>query len=94
MVRRMRGGGGNLGLEVIFGSILARLINIINIETFKYWPEGMHKQYAFKKYVNNEYKNCNILCKNVLSLPIYHLLTEEKINYVSDKIKEFYENDQ
>ena len=65
-----------------------------NIETFKYWPEGMHKQYAFKKYANNEYKNCNILCRNVLSLPIYHLLTEEKINYVSNKIKEFYENDQ
>lgn len=65
-----------------------------NIETFKYWPEGMHKQNAFKNYIKNEndYINCNKLCEIVLSIPIYPCLTEKQINYVSDNIIFFYEN--
>jgi dTDP-4-amino-4,6-dideoxygalactose transaminase/acetyltransferase-like isoleucine patch superfamily enzyme len=67
-----------------------------NIETFKYWPEGMHKQNAFKKYIQNEnnYINCDTLCEEVLSIPIYPCLTKEQIIYVSKNIINFYENNQ
>lgn len=48
---------------------------------------GLFKNYQFKKA---EIKNIYSVGKEVLSLPIYPELTNDEINYICEKIKEFY----
>lgn len=61
------------------------------IPTNVYYPVPMHEQKAFKNrnlsYGTEETKKA---CKQVLSLPIGPYITEEEIEFVCEKIKQFY----
>ena len=59
------------------------------IETNIYYPNGLHKYDVFKDEKENfpETDNASASC---LSLPIYSKITNLEIKYISEKIKEFY----
>lgn len=61
------------------------------IPTMVYYPKPMHEQTAYK-YLNYPKGSCPVteeLCGTVLSLPIHPYVTEEEIDLVVEKIKEF-----
>ncbi len=63
-----------------------------NIETKIHYPIPIHLQEC-AKYLNYElgdFPNAEYQARRILSLPINEFLTEDQIDYVCDKIKEFY----
>jgi dTDP-4-amino-4,6-dideoxygalactose transaminase/acetyltransferase-like isoleucine patch superfamily enzyme len=68
------------------------LFNDRNIECYKYWPEPLHIQPAFAKYVKEEqtFENSEKICEKVLALPIYSKLKRKEIEYICNSINYFY----
>ncbi|ELC2820266.1 DegT/DnrJ/EryC1/StrS family aminotransferase [Salmonella enterica] len=62
------------------------------IETGIHYPVPVHKQPAFEEIciAKKDMHNSEEICKQLLSLPIYPELADEKITYVCNKIKEFF----
>lgn len=62
------------------------------IPTMIYYPKPMHEQKAFDylDYKGEDFENTNMLCDCVLSIPMHPYLKDEDINFVADKIKEFF----
>jgi len=65
------------------------------IQTMVYYPISLHKQKLFDGRVNpvrkfGSLKNSELVTKQVLSLPIDPLQTEEETTYVVNMIKEFF----
>ncbi len=61
------------------------------IPTMVYYPKPMHEQTAYKALGYGE-DACPVtehLCETVLSLPIHPYITEEDVQLVSEKIKEY-----
>lgn len=61
------------------------------IPTMVYYPKPMHEQTAYKE-LNYPTGSCPVteeLCGTVLSLPIHPYITEEDVQLVSEKIKEY-----
>ena len=61
------------------------------IPTMVYYPKPMHEQTAYKDLGYGE-GSCPVteqLCGGVLSLPIHPYITEEEVELVSEKIKEY-----
>ena len=56
-----------------------------------YYPIPLHKQNAYKNknYKDQSFKNTNTLCDEVISLPMHSELTDDQINFISDKINKF-----
>ena len=80
-----------------YGSYLLAEDLISTGSVIKYWPEGMHKQNAFKKYILNEnnYKNCDDLCftflmRIYLICFIYFLFHNEKFIFYANSIHQMY----
>ena len=57
-----------------------------------YYPVPLYKQEAFKASSNGlEYlENTEILCKEVISLPIHTEMTDEQLAYICSKVKAFF----
>jgi len=57
-----------------------------------YYPVPIHMQKAFKNFMvfDDENPVSSSLCKKVLSLPMHPDLTMEQIDYITDKIQEFF----
>ena len=57
-----------------------------------YYPVPLYKQEAFKASSNGlEYlENTEILCKEVISLPIHTEMDERQLTYICDKVKSFF----
>ena len=70
------------------------LFNEKNIECYKYWPEPLHVQPAFEKYVKKgqTFENSVKICKSILALPIYSKLKKQEIEYICNSINYFYSN--
>jgi dTDP-4-amino-4,6-dideoxygalactose transaminase len=68
---------------------LIAFLNKNNIETNIHYPQSINKQPIYKKF-KTKLKNCNILKKELLSLPIDPFHTNDEILYVCFKIKEFF----
>lgn len=64
------------------------------VNTSIYYPLPLHLQpcFSFLGYTKGDFKNSEIACNEVLSLPIFPELKKEEIKYVTDNIKEFYNN--
>jgi dTDP-4-amino-4,6-dideoxygalactose transaminase len=56
-----------------------------------YYPIPLYKQQAFSTYHSgNEHTNTELLCKEVISLPIHTEMTEETQSYIIQAIKSFF----
>ena len=62
------------------------------ISTIIYYPVTMHLQECFKDlgYKKGDFPVAEGLCNDVLALPVFIGMTDEMIEYICDKIKEFY----
>lgn len=62
------------------------------IPSMIYYPLPLHKQKAFLEYVeeNASYEVSEMLCEQVLSLPIHTEQTEEELDFIVSKVKEFF----
>lgn len=63
-----------------------------NIPSMIYYPIPLYQQEAFSSYVNEGYKlvNTEILCNQVLSLPMHTELDDSTQQYIIEKIKTFF----
>jgi len=58
-----------------------------------YYPKPLHLQecFAYLGYKEGDFPISEEVSEQVLSIPIFKELTKEQIDFVSDKIKEFYQ---
>ena len=68
---------GHLGGALSAVEIMTVLYNKV-MKTCKKWGEG------------EDFENTNMLCDCVLSIPMHPYLKDEDIDFVADKIKEFF----
>jgi dTDP-4-amino-4,6-dideoxygalactose transaminase len=71
---------------------LANFLSEQGVPNMIYYPVPLHKQGAFLSYTKDNFQleNAEILCKEVLSLPMHTELTEEQIDFITNKIKDFF----
>jgi len=70
---------------------LSEFLKKNGIATGLYYPVPVHKQPAIMKYMKTEYLPQTEKCVNeILSLPMYPELKKEQINYIVEKIDEYY----
>ena len=57
-----------------------------------YYPVPLHLQKAYAGYgfYEGEFPVCEMMTKEVISLPMHSDLTEEQMNYITEKISDFY----
>ena len=56
-----------------------------------YYPIPIHKQKGFQKFeVNTDLSKTEDLCSRVLSLPMHTELAEDQLEYIVNKVKEFF----
>lgn len=61
------------------------------IASMIYYPVPLYKQKAYASYwQGEELPNTEVLCKEVISLPMHTELTFEMLEYITDKVKEFF----
>ena len=72
--------------------LLQKYLNDNEIATGLHYPVPLHKQECFKDlgYQNGNFPVTEELAETGLSLPMFPELKDEQINYVADKIKEFF----
>ena len=70
---------------------LAKYLSDLNIPFGIYYPIPLHKQKAYKdsRYIEDDFRNTNLLCKEVISLPMHTELDEDQINFICEKIRDF-----
>ena len=63
-----------------------------DIETGIHYPIPLHLQPAYKNlnYKKGDFPAAEKLSDEILSIPLYPEISEEQINYVAEKIREFY----
>jgi dTDP-4-amino-4,6-dideoxygalactose transaminase len=62
-----------------------------DIPSMVYYPIPLYKQEAFKEYYDGEeLPVTEKLCSSVLSLPIHTEMDDETLNYITNKVKEFF----
>ncbi len=72
---------------------LRQFLSENKISTAVFYPKPLHLQDCFKDlgYRKGDFPIAEEICNEVLSLPIYSELTEQKIEYVAKTILKFYE---
>src|SRR3989344_1489191 len=62
------------------------------IETGIHYPMPLHLQPAYKNldYKKGDFPVAEKISEEILSIPLYPEMTQEQVEYVADKIKEFY----
>lgn len=60
------------------------------IGTAIHYPIPLHKQRVFSSYAEEKYPVAEKASKQVLSLPVYPELTDDEVDYVSDRINDFF----
>ncbi len=57
-----------------------------------YYPVPLHQQKAYKdeRYHDGSFPNSELLASQVISLPMHTELDAEQLNYISEKVKEFF----
>lgn len=67
----------------------------VGVETGIHYEVPIHMQPIYREkfgYEGGEFPNSETLCREVLSLPMYPNMTQEDVDLVSQKIREYYEN--
>ena len=62
-----------------------------NIPFGVYYPIPLHRQKAYlnSRYNENDFSNTNLLCEQVISLPMHSELELDQINFICEKINSF-----
>jgi len=63
------------------------------VETGIHYPVPLHKQKCYEGYdfgSKNIFGVTELLSKEILSLPMHPYLTQQEVEYVCEKIKQFY----
>lgn len=70
---------------------LAKHLSDLNIPYGIYYPIPLHKQKAYKSddFKDDDYPNTNLLCEEVISLPMHSELTDDQIDFISDNVIKF-----
>ena len=70
---------------------LAKHLSDLNIPHGIYYPIPLHKQKAYKSddFKDEDYINTNLLCEEVISLPMHSELTDDQIDFISEKVIKF-----
>ena len=70
---------------------LAKYLSDLNIPFGIYYPIPLHRQKAYldSRYNEEDFSNTNLLCEQVISLPMHSELELDQINFICDKIKFF-----
>ena len=73
---------------------LKAFLNRYGIDVKVHYPIPMHLQPAaiYLNYKQGDFPVAEHTCNSVISLPVHEYITNEQIDYVVDKIKEFYAN--
>lgn len=73
-------------------NVLKQHLETMGIPTMIYYPIPLYRQKAFEHFVTMgfELENTELLCKEVLSLPIHTEMTETQVTFVCESIKAFY----
>ena len=71
---------------------LKRYLNENQIDAKIHYPIPMHLQPAAKPYgyKRGDFPVCEKVCNSVISFPVHEFITDEQIEYVVSKVKEFY----
>ncbi|TAL27952.1 MAG: hypothetical protein EPN94_00920 [Nitrospirae bacterium] len=71
---------------------LAGFLEKNGIETKIHYPIPIHLQKGcrYLGYKNGDFPVCEAQAKEIMSLPVHQNLSDDEINYVAGKIKEFY----
>lgn len=72
---------------------LRKWLDQAGIETSVHYMEPIHLQPVYRRmygYKGGEFPQSEILCREILSIPIYPTMTADEIKYVSDSIHRFY----
>lgn len=59
------------------------------IETGIHYPIPIHKQKAYEEFNSQSYPNAEELARTVVSLPMYYGISDDKIDYVIDKVNSY-----
>jgi len=71
---------------------LQKYLNDNGVGTSLYYPLAMHLQECFKDlgYKKGDFPVAEMLCEKSLALPVFIGMKNDQVEYVCDKIKEFY----
>ena len=71
---------------------LSKYLNDNNIPHGIYYPIPLHMQkaYADKRYDKDDFKVSIMMSKQVISLPMHSELSNDQINFISEKVNGFF----
>ena len=71
---------------------LKKYLNQNGVDAKVHYPIPMHLQPAAKQYgyKMGDFPVCEMVCDSVISLPVHEFVTNEQIDYVVSKIRDFY----
>jgi UDP-2-acetamido-2-deoxy-ribo-hexuluronate aminotransferase len=71
---------------------LQKMLSLNGIPSMVYYPLPLYKQEAYSCYVNADFKlaNTELLCDEVLSLPMHTELNIDNVNYIIEKVEAFF----
>lgn len=89
MVKKLRALGVGEGDEVI----TTPFSFVVTAETRVYYPRPIHLQPAFRflHYKKGDFPVAEKVCDEVVALPLFSQLKDEEVDYVVEKVREFYE---
>ena len=73
---------------------LSQFLNDNKIPHGIYYPIPLHRQKAYtdKRYKKEDFKTSIMMSKQVISLPMHSELDEEQINFISQKVNQFFKD--
>ncbi len=74
---------------------LQKHLEAAGVPAMIYYPVPLYRQEAFAEYVAPDFglPETEKLCDEVLSLPIHTEMSEELLNFISNRVKSYFEND-
>lgn len=83
-------------LNLEMRDILAEFLERNGIETKIHYPIPIHKQkcFAYLNTIDRELPKTLSQAKHIISLPSYPELTDEQIDYICNRLKEFYDKNE
>lgn len=74
---------------------LVAFLNEKEIPAMIYYPIPLHRQKAYRQEAKaDQFHNSNLLCEQVISLPMHTELDDEQLKYITDAVREFMTNEQ
>jgi len=85
-------------LRIINGKrdALAKYLSDLKIPFGIYYPIPLHRQKAYldKRYDEKDFKISNLMSEQVISLPMHSELDEDQIDFICEKINEFFKDQE